>query len=364
LVRKLTMKLVQRLGLSFLKARLASWRYQRGNRSLADNLATKTTASSVGDEGKQSDEAEDFDVPESIEEIIEKLLLGLKDKDTVVRWSAAKGIGRITGRLPRSLADEVVGAIMELFSPTETECAWHGGCLSLAELGRRGLLLPSRLPDVIPVMTKALIYDVKCGNFSLGANVRDAACYVCWSFARAYDSREVAPYVNTIASMLVIVSVFDREVNVRRAAAAAFQENVGRQGQFPHGIEILSTCDDFVVGSRKHCYLELSIFVAQFEEYTVGLIDHLVQHKIGHWDSAIRALASKSLHLLTEKAPQYMAQTVLPQMLEKCLAPEIDVHHGATLAIAQIVHALYKLHSAAAEKLCRTRGFSKAQAAN
>jgi len=25
------------------------------------------------------------------------------------------------------LADEVVGALMELFSPTESESAWHGG---------------------------------------------------------------------------------------------------------------------------------------------------------------------------------------------------------------------------------------------
>ena len=58
-------------------------------------------------------------------------------------------------------------------------------------------------------------------------------------------------------SALVIVSMFDREVNVRRAAAAAFQENVGRQGQFPHGIDILTTCDYFAVGNRKTCYHEL-----------------------------------------------------------------------------------------------------------
>ena len=56
-------------------------------------------------------------------------------------------IGRITGRLPKELADEVVGSLMDLFNLQETDGAWHGGCLALAELGRRGLLLPQRLSD-------------------------------------------------------------------------------------------------------------------------------------------------------------------------------------------------------------------------
>ena len=36
-------------------------------------------------------------------------------------------IGRITGRLPEELADEVVGSILELCQPIETDVGWHGG---------------------------------------------------------------------------------------------------------------------------------------------------------------------------------------------------------------------------------------------
>lgn len=55
-----------------------------------------------------------------------------------------------------------------------------------------------------------MIYDEQRGNFSVGAHIRDAACYVCWSFARAYDPQVLQPYVNSIAGALLVTTVFDR----------------------------------------------------------------------------------------------------------------------------------------------------------
>lgn len=40
-------------------------------------------------------------------------------QDTVVRWSAAKGLGRVTSRLTSTLSEEVLSSILELFSPGE-----------------------------------------------------------------------------------------------------------------------------------------------------------------------------------------------------------------------------------------------------
>uniref|UniRef100_A0A3P9J9T9 Tubulin-specific chaperone D n=1 Tax=Oryzias latipes TaxID=8090 RepID=A0A3P9J9T9_ORYLA len=345
MLRKLNVKLIQRLGLTFLKPRLAAWRYQRGSRSLVANLSMSLQSSSGAAQTPQdSDEQEeDYDIPEELEAVIELLLIGLKDKETIVRWSAAKGIGRVTGRLPKELADEVVGSLLDCFSFQETDSAWHGGCLALAELGRRGLLLPSRLKDVVPLIVKSLTYDEKRGACSVGSNVRDAACYVCWSFARAYEPKELEPFVSQIASTLLITTVFDRNINCRRAASAAFQENVGRQGTFPHGIDIVTAADYFAVGNLNNCYLNISVFIAGFPEYTKCMIDHLTAMKINHWDCAIRELATKALHNLTPQAPDYMATTVLPQLLK--MAGDTDLHsrHGAILACGEITHALYKV---------------------
>jgi len=352
LLRKLLVKLFQRMGMAFLPPRVVSWAYQRGQRSLLQNLSTNGggVGSGGGQEGGQEEsgveEEESIWVPDELEDIVEQLLVGLRDRDTIVRWSAAKGIGRITSRLPKHMADDVVVSVLELFSDSEGDGAWHGGCLALAELSRRGLLLPFRLPEAVPVVVKAIQYDVRRGSNSVGAHVRDAACYVCWAFARAYSPTVMNPHVDQLCEGMLLAALFDREINCRRAAAAAFQENVGRQGHlnFPHGIDILTAADYFTLGVRSNAYMKISTFVASFEKYRKPLISHIYNVKLFHWDIQIRDLASKTLYLMTELDPDLIANHAIPTLLPYTTSPDLLKRHGAILGIAESLKALSSLN--------------------
>lgn len=360
LLRKLTAKLVQRVGLTFLVPKLAPWRYQRGNRFLMGTVSTgKTTehimATSQGDvqndsacssRGTDDDDDTEYDIPEEIEEVLELLLVAMKDKDTVVRWSAAKGVGRVTGRLPLELADDVVGSVLELCDHSQGDGAWHGACLTLAELGRRGLLLPQRLDEVVPVILRALAYDEMRGACSVGAHVRDAACYVAWAFARAYEPSVIKTYIESIARALLVVTVFDREINVRRAASAAFQENVGRQGTLPHGIDIITEADYFAVGNRTKSFLEISVYIAQFPEYTNALTSHLCGTKAGHWDRVIRDLTAKALCELATRCPEFLREQLHDRLIPNSVSIDLNLRHGSILSVGETVLGLSKyLHS-------------------
>ncbi len=80
--------------------REAKWRYQRGNRSLLQNLlltdpkqpnnnsnqtVTSMSLETTVDDGQDGEgDDDDMDVPSDLEDIVGKLLLALQDKDTVV----------------------------------------------------------------------------------------------------------------------------------------------------------------------------------------------------------------------------------------------------------------------------------------
>lgn len=356
--KKLSVKLVQRLGLALLHPRIPKWRYQRRTVSLLHNLSSKssqpssTTSSNVPPQLEENndddDNDEEYDIPNELEIFVQLLLSALRDKDTIVRWSAAKGIGRLTHRLPQALADEIVGSLLELFDSRETDCAWHGACLSIAELARRGLLLPSRLSELLDKLNKALQFEIRRGTYSTGHHVRDAACYVAWALARAYDPELLKNYLAvSLASSLLITALFDREVNCRRAAAAAFQEHVGRQGSFPHGIEVITLVNFFTLSNRSEAYLTLAPQVAAFEDYTKPLIDHLAFSKSRHVDHTIRKLSSQALgKLALQPAHQhYIATHIVPNLIPYATNPDFATRQGSIQVLAEIVLSFASLTS-------------------
>ncbi|EGF81134.1 hypothetical protein BATDEDRAFT_34748 [Batrachochytrium dendrobatidis JAM81] len=367
LMRKQVVKLAQRIALCAIKPRIASWRYQRGSRSLAENLAATSAGSSV--ETNQSKmrteipctlkplDEDDFDeIPDEMEDIINILLDGLRDKDTIVRWTSAKGVGRITNRLNHELADEIVGSVIDSLaedtilvngSPrtakvdSVSDSSWHGASLALAELIRRGLLLPERLKECIPWIMRGLTFEQRKGTHSIGAHVRDAACYVCWSLARAYAPEVLEPYALELAQCLIVTAVTDREVNIRRASAAAFQENVGRHGLFPHGIAIVGIADYFNLGVRAHVYTDIIPTIASFSEYAEPIMNHLVSSLQRHWDKHVRVLAAKSLGILTKTQSDYITETVLPITISRIGSDELELRHASLMSCAEILKTLF-----------------------
>lgn len=212
----------------------------------------------------------------------------------------------------------------------------------MAELARRGLLLPGRLPEVVPFIVKALHYDIRRGPHSIGSHVRDAAAYVCWAFGRAYSHSVMKGILEELVPHLLTIACYDREVNCRRAAAAAFQENVGRQGSFPHGIDIINAADYFSLSSRSNSYQNVAVYIAQFKGYLFPFVEELLQSKLCHWDRGLRELAAVSLASLVKYDIAYFGDAVLDKLIPWTLSADLNLRHGATLAIAEVVLALHQ----------------------
>jgi hypothetical protein len=202
----------------------------------------------------------------------------------------------------------------------------------------------------MPKLKQALLYDINRGNHSIGVHVRDAACYVVWSFARSFLKDIMRPHVESLATHLCILFLYDREVNCRRAASAAFQECVGRQRTFPHGISILTEADYFTLSNRTNAYLNVSCFIAQYSEYYESLVNHLVNTKMQHWEEEIRQLSGKALSVLSIFNPQLIINTYLPTIYENCFNKALHIRHGALWGLSELILGLSGLSQVSRNK--------------
>lgn len=158
LVARYRAKMACRMGIKVLRPRTRQARGLKTRHLGGGSPQTSAAGMSEGIDGREAqganaEDEEDEDVPEELDNYIGKLLDALQDKDTVVRYSAAKGLARLCTRLPSLFIDQVAQAVTDLFSinvvdflgnkedlTNVSEHTWQGACLALAELARRGLL--------------------------------------------------------------------------------------------------------------------------------------------------------------------------------------------------------------------------------
>ena len=334
------MKIIQQIGVAYLPPRVAQWRYKRGSRTLKIGEEAAQSAEKPTQEDELYKNEDEFYVDPLVEDILSLLFDNLKSFLSIVRWSAAKGVGRIVERLPFEDASQAVEYLFSLFDQEENDNLIHGACLCLAQFTLRGIILPSNLSKVLPIVMKALVYDVSHGSHTVAEGVRDSGCFVCWALARSYDGPTLEQYCQELSQQMVNVFLFDRCVNVRRSASAAFQENVGRHGRFPHGLELIHIADFITVSSRVGCYTKIAKFVAQFPEYGPSIIKHLVSDRLKYWDEDVRTLAAQSIAILAKEYPALITQDVIDDICASCYAMDVDEKHGGLEALGKLLKVM------------------------
>ena len=344
-IRHLCVKLAQRLALLYLPNRIVTWRYKRGKRSLNQTLGDSNTNSLDENKSKDLENMQKsfekyFWCPDFIEEILDLLLQNLTASEQKVRWSAAKGLGRISSRLPASYNCDLIPPIMDQVKTAENSIdqtslakTYQGASLAVAELARRGLITVEELSSlgiIKMLVEKVLLFDDKnnagafSGKVSVSSQaVRDSGCYVCWAIARAYNKEDIKSFEKMLAISLLMTATVDREVTCRKAAAAAFQEYVGRQGAFPNGIDIVTQVDMTTVALLSRSVTELAPWVVSLnpEIYQNGFLRHILQNKLGHWDEEIREFSAIAFSkiLATQPIESNQAKEIIEDLVNKAL---------------------------------------------
>ncbi|BGP27717.1 tubulin-specific chaperone D [Rhodotorula toruloides] len=317
--------------------------------------------------------ADHEDVPEEVELIVGELIEGLAHPDSIPRYSSAKYLARLSLLLPTSFASQVLDAILTSFEEALAEASTargegkaQGACLAVGEMARRGVLnrLETEERDevvkrVLDCTLQALNYDHLTVLHSIGTSVRDSASYVLWSLSRTLSSSSLsAKQAQGLAERLVCTACLDREVSVRRAASAAWQEAVGRWGIFPHGISVLRLVDFFTVSVRHRAFLQAAVGVAGYPEYRLALVSHLLGRPasssgtaagIAHYDAEIRSLSAQALGLIVEGAAEELAERLIDEQVKKLDEVKKDAGrlHGVLLSLAHLAKATQALPTSA-----------------
>ncbi|KAM0284716.1 hypothetical protein ACHAQH_001871 [Verticillium albo-atrum] len=335
----------------------------------------------------QGKDQEQHPATDLVEISIGYLLDRLADNDTPVRLAASKALSVITLKLDPDMAEEVVDAVLESLNrnvlwaaspvgssaPTRDLAAvdpleWHGLTLTLSHLLYRRSPPARQLSAIIAALLLALAFEKRStSGGSVGANVRDAACFGIWALARRYTTPELlavptdddaaSPSASSpsilqrLATELTVTASVDPAGNIRRGASAALQELIGRHPDtVDKGIWLVQTVDYHAVALRARALREGALKATKLSPlYGRAILQGLLGWRgVGDPDAGARRIAGASFGTLTLELSgpdagegtlgqfQVSAKMVL-ERLRGLQNRQVEERHGLLLCLASVL---------------------------
>jgi tubulin-specific chaperone D len=308
-----------------------------------------------------------------LEDVIDYLLRSLGDRDTLVRYAAAKAISLIVQELDPEMGYEVIQAVLVSFKEdmprhghaldfrTANALKWHGLTLALGHALFKRTASPEQLPDIVRALVSALQFEQRTATgSSVGTNVRDAANFGIWSLSRRYTTAELfsvdtqalglptssaseLSIIQTLAIELILSACLDPAGNIRRGSSAALQELVGRHpNQVYEGIALVQIVDYQAVGLRRRAMVDVASRAASLHAMYWQNLARAVPgwRGIGSADVPSREAAAASIARLTTSMPETTALDPLQLVVDRLKSNPIsdaETGHGFVLSLAYIL---------------------------
>lgn len=310
-----------------------------------------------------------------LEDVIDYLLRSLADRDTPVRYAAAKAISMIVIELEPEMGHEVIQAVLDSFWEdvprtgskldfrTANALKWHGLTLALAHSLFKRTASPEQLPDIINALVSALQFEQRTATgSSIGTNVRDAANFGIWSMSRRYTTTELldvstatlrfvdeesvkqTSVIPVLAIQLILSACLDPAGNIRRGSSAALQELTGRHpNEVYEGIALVQIVEYQAVGLRRRAMVDVARRAAVLHEmYSVALVNALLGWRgLGSADVISREAAATSLaqlsQVFSERGSGVEVLDKVLYQLTQCSPSDAEALHGSLLSLAYII---------------------------
>ncbi|PHH79277.1 hypothetical protein CDD80_5272 [Ophiocordyceps camponoti-rufipedis] len=311
-----------------------------------------------------------------VETTIGHLLESLADNDTPVRLAASKALSLVTLRLAPVMASQVIDAVLDALDrnvlrprPGVRDLAgvdpleWHGLMLTLSHLLFRRSPPATQLAPILQALRLGLSFEKRStAGGSVGANVRDAACFGVWAAARRYRTDEllavpvegVSTMLQLLATDLVVTASLDPAGNIRRGASAALQELIGRHPDVVRqGIALVQTVDYHAVARRSRAVADVAVAASRLSAcYADALVDGILDWRgVGDAHAPWRRAAAAVFGLLAVEQSDggpagcrlgrlERSAWRLIRLTEALARRQVQEQHGLLLCFASVVDQL------------------------